>query len=356
MVTLKEKKIGGRTYYYLGHTYRANGKVKYQEVYLGTKKPKSNDLTALKNDFVFAIYKERWFSRFDEIKEAYSKERRALPAEIEKKETERFAVQFTYDTNRIEGSRLTLRETGALLERGTTPPGRPLSDIKEAEAHRKVFYEVLAYKKDLTMSIMLEWHREVFEDTKPRIAGKLRDYQVGISGSRFLPPSPVEIYPLLREFFRWYDREKARMHPVELAALVHLRFVTIHPFGDGNGRISRLLMNFVLHKHGYPMLNIEYKNRSSYYTALERSQTKKNESIFVQWLFKKYLNENERYAKISLKRNNLGQFPGMLGNGDAKKLQKTVSKIRKRARSLNARMDISTKEWADDVKTTRKEQ
>ena len=87
------------------------------------------------------------------------------------------------------------------------------------------------------------------------------------------------------------------MHPVELAALVHLKFVSIHPFGDGNGRISRLMMNFVLHKHGYPMLNISYKNRNSYYTALERSQLKKLDQIFIVHIIKRYIKDYKSYLK-----------------------------------------------------------
>jgi len=87
------------------------------------------------------------------------------------------------------------------------------------------------------------------------------------------------------------------MHAVELAALVHLKLVTIHPFADGNGRISRLMMNFVLNKHGFPMLNIPYEKRAGYYGALERSQTKKEDSIFLQWLFKRYLKEHSKFLK-----------------------------------------------------------
>ena len=78
---------------------------------------------------------------------------------------------------------------------------------------------------------------------------------------------------------------------------MHLKFVTIHPFSDGNGRISRLMMNFILNKNKYPMLNISYKNRDSYYTALERSQVNKNDNIFLNWFIKRYLKDNKNYLK-----------------------------------------------------------
>ncbi|MBI5635364.1 Fic family protein, partial [Candidatus Micrarchaeota archaeon] len=213
------------------------------------------------------------------------------------KQARTFSVKFTYDTNRIEGSKLTYKETADLLERGLTPKSKPLSDIKEAEAHEKLFFEVLGFKKDLSMQTVLYWHKKLLENTKPDVAGKVRGYQVLISASKFTPPSPAEVPVLLNDFFRWYEKNKAKAHPVELSALVHLKFVTIHPFADGNGRISRLLMNFVLDKHGFPLLNIPYENRSSYYTALERAQVKQNDGIFIQWFFKKYLKENKAYAK-----------------------------------------------------------
>jgi len=105
----------------------------------------------------------------------------------------------------------------------------------------------------------------------------------------------LEMQFLLKEFFDWYNKNKKKMHPVELAALVHLKFVTVHPFSDGNGRISRLMMNFILHKNGFPMLDILYEKRTSYYNALERAQLKKNGMIFLQWFFRKYLEENKRF-------------------------------------------------------------
>jgi Fic family protein len=96
---------------------------------------------------------------------------------------------------------------------------------------------------------------------------------------------------LLYGFFQWYNKAYERINPVMMAALVHLKFVSIHPFSDGNRRISRLMMNHTLNSQGYPMLSIEYTNRNAYYTALERSQTLQKEQKFMQYLIKRYLKE-----------------------------------------------------------------
>ena len=296
MVTIKKRLVGAREYFYLQHTLRTPKGIQTREKYLGARLPAN--IEEIKRDFLVEIYKERWYPLLDRIRANYSKEQHRMPRSALQKQVRSFSVRFTYDTNRIEGSKLTYRETADLLERGLSPRAKPLKDIKEAEAHERVLYEVLGYEKELSLRMVLLWHRRLFEDTKPDIAGKIREHQVTISGSRFMPPSPVEVQPLLREFFRWYDRNKPSLHPVELAASVHLRLVTIHPFADGNGRMSRLLMNFVLQKHGFPLLNIPYENRRSYYSALERSQVKKMDSIFVQWFFRRYLKEHSAYAKV----------------------------------------------------------
>lgn len=295
MVSIKKKIVGTKTYYYLEHTIRTARGVTTKGKYLGTKIP--NKLEELKTQFLSEIYKERWYPMLNRIKENHSKEEQKIPKSVLEKQLRSFSVKFTYDTNRIEGSKLTYRETADLLERGLTPRSKPVKDIKEAEAHEKLFYEILGYKKELSLQTILYWHKKLFEATKLDMAGKMREYQVAISGSKFIPPSPIEVPILLNEFFKWYNRSKSKVHPVELAALVHLKFVTIHPFGDGNGRAGRLLMNFVLHKHGFLLLNISYENRRSYYTALERSQVKKNDAVFVQWFFKRYVKEYKNYVK-----------------------------------------------------------
>ncbi len=296
MVSLKTKKVGDKTYYYLSHTYREKDKVKYKEVYLGTTVP--SDIIGIKSKFLLDIYKEKWFTVFDKIKKGYSKEQRIMPVAAKEKELERFASKFTYDTNRIEGSSLSYKNVVQLLERGVSPKDKPLWDIKEAEAHKKVFYEMLSFKGDLSLGITLKWHRELFDETKKDLAGKLRYYRVYISGSLHKPPPPEEVEMRMSELFKWYSKESGKMNPVELAALLHLKFETIHPFGDGNGRIGRMIMNFVLHHNGYPMLDIKYTNRRDYYKALEKSNVKEDETAFVQWFFKRYVKENKEYLEM----------------------------------------------------------
>jgi Fic family protein len=293
MVSIKKKKMKNRTYYYLEHSIWVDGNVRKKEKYLGPKLPKNID--ELKKAFLFKIYEEKWYPLFDKIKKNYSKELKKMAKVSKEKEMESFMIKFTYDTQRIEGSTLTLRETADLLERDITPKAKSLVDVKKAEAHKKVFYEMLQYEKDLSYQIMLYWHKMLFEPTKSEIAGKIRQHQVTISGSKFTPPLPVEIYPLLRAFFKWYNKNKNKIHTVAIAGLVHLKFVTIHPFADGNGRIARIMQNFVLTRYGYPMLNITFGNRTSYYNALERSQVKEDENIFLQWFFRRYKKEYQRY-------------------------------------------------------------
>lgn len=295
MVSVKKKEIGGNTYFYLEHSYREAGKVRKAEKYLGSKIPKN--IGQIKKSFESEVLMERFKPQLDAIKKRYVKENRGAPKTLLEKQKHIFSIKFTYDSQRIEGSTLTLRETSQLIEEGVTPSGKSLDDVKEAEAHDHLFLEILDSKRDLSRREVLSWHYKLFKQTKKDIAGKVRRHQVAISGSKFMPPSPVEIEPLLKDFFRWYNEEKDKTNPVELAALSHLKFVTIHPFADGNGRISRLIMNHILNQTKYPLLNIPYAKRTSYYNSLERAQTKNQEHVFTNWLIKRYIKEHKKYLK-----------------------------------------------------------
>ena len=113
----------------------------------------------------------------------------------------------------------------------------------------------------------------------------------------YTPPTPKNTPKFIKELIVWLNSKEADdLHSIIICAILHHRLVSVHPFSDGNGRISRLMMNFVLNKNKMPMLDIDYSNRDSYYTALERSQVKKNELIFLQWSFKKYFKENKTFV------------------------------------------------------------
>lgn len=293
MVILKKKILKNQIYYYLEHSIRKGKQVQKKEIYLGRKIPLN--IEKIKEDFLAKIYREKWFIDIDRIKLNFSKEHKTMPKSVKEKELKTFAIKFTYDTQRIEGSTLTYKETANLLERGITPKYKPFIDVMEAESHVDLFYEILKTVKELSMQVILNWHWNLFQLTKPDIAGKIRKHPVAISGSKFMPPSPVEVIPMLSDFFKWYKTNQKILNAVELAAVAHLKFVTIHPFADGNGRISRLIMNYILNKKGYPMLDIPYESRSGYYNSLERSNVRNDDRIFLQWFVKRYIKEYKRY-------------------------------------------------------------
>lgn len=296
MVTIKKKKTKGKEYYYLIHNYRVDGKTKRLEKYLGSRIP--DNIDEIKAEFFREIYNEIWFTKLDLVQDNFFKMAKDLPKSIVKKNFSNFAVQFTYNSNRIEGNTLRLNDTKLLLKDGISPSNKPIDDIKEIENHQKVFYDMVEYEGELDEKIILKWHYDLLKDTKYDIAGFYRKYDVGIEGSEYTPPLGIEVVDMVGDFYDWFNRSKFILHPVELAALVHQKFVTIHPFGDGNGRISRLIMNFVLNKFKFPMIIIDYKKRSAYYNALRRSQLNDYPYIFVQYIFRIFLKTSNKFTRI----------------------------------------------------------
>lgn len=293
MASVEQKTVKGKKYYYLRHSFKVDGKTRVREKYLGKDIPK--DIEEQKKRLEEDMKKVIWFSKIDDIKKNFDKNFNAMPISAQEKYIKQFAIRFTYNTGRIEGSTLTEKEIADLLEEGIAP-NKPIRDIKETQAHEKLFYEILGYDGDLNLKKVLDWHRMLFEDTKPDITGTIRKHDVMVTGSKTEFPSWAELEILLPDFFEWYNKNKDKIHPIELAALVHLKFVSLHPFSDGNGRISRILMNFVLKKFKYPMIDIPYANRRLYYNALEVVQTgKRNEFSFVKHIIHRFLKEYKTY-------------------------------------------------------------
>ncbi len=295
MATLRVTSRGKKRYYYLVQTYRWEGAVRRKEVYLGTEPPDHPDLRlrALERE----VWEATWFRSFRSLREGYQAHLQTLPPEAVEKEREQFIIEFTYDTNRIEGSTLTFRETADLLEHGISPGAKPMRDIREAELHAALMRRLLARPERVDLPNLLRWHKAIFAATKPQYAGRVRDFEVRIGRSKHIPPPPLEVRPILVELLRWTQRHAKKLQPVERAAEFHLRFENIHPFGDGNGRVGRVAMNMLLHEQGYPMLNIRYGKRSGYYHALERSSVRSDPGPFLLWFFRRYQRDESRWIQ-----------------------------------------------------------
>ncbi len=286
MAFIRTKRIGKYRYKYLVETTYKNGKPQQKVLkYIGKE-----DLTKIKPNLTKEDIKI-----LNNIKDNFLKEKKKVPRLVFDKNLNNFLVKYTYNTNAIEGSTLTLRETALILKDKITPKGKSLVEIKEAENHAKAFEFMYGYKKDLDKGFLLKLHEMLMGGINEEFAGKIRSFNVSISGTLFRPPEFEALSYELNNFFRWYEKTKDRLHPFESAALVHLRLVTIHPFGDGNGRMSRLLMNFVLKKKEFPMLDIPYADREDYYDSLENCQINKIERPFVDYLKKEYIKEYNNY-------------------------------------------------------------
>lgn len=171
MVSIVIRKKGNRRYYYLQH----RGYRRQREIYLGKTIP--HNIEEIKQRFLLDFYREEWLPVIQTIHRNYMKQRTRMPKVVLQKETENFATNFTYNTQRIEGSSLTLKDTAFLLEQGIAPANKPMRDIKEAEAHRTLFFEIIRgiNKTNLSLQTVLDWHQKLFRETKPGIAGKTRD-------------------------------------------------------------------------------------------------------------------------------------------------------------------------------------
>lgn len=199
-----------------------------------------------------------------------------------KKMEEYFNLNYTYESNRIEGNTLTLQETYLVVNDGITVGGKSVREHLEAINHAEAISylgEIIQNKTVFSERVLKEIHYLILKGIDRENAGVYRAIGVRISGSSHLPPEPYLLNPLMEEVFVYYKENKSILHPVILAAEMHERIVRIHPFIDGNGRTCRLVMNLILMQHGYPIANIkgELENRLRYYNALETaSEDNKN--------------------------------------------------------------------------------
>ena len=229
------------------------------------------------------------------FKEVFDEWKRVEPERTKLKEriNQKFMLDFNYNSNHIEGNTLTYGQTELLLLFGKVMGDATMRDLEEMKAHavglKMVIEEAVSGETPLTEAFIRQVHkillREDYEVHRQLPNGVVSTYTVHAgtyktrpnsvitrTGERFEYASPEETPALMTDLLTWYNKENeaGKLNPVELASLFHYRYIRIHPFEDGNGRIARLMVNFILARHGYPMVVVPSKDKTRYLTALNK--------------------------------------------------------------------------------------
>ena len=240
--------------------------------------------------------RENALDQIDRKKQELDGRRPLTEGELERL-NEEFTIEYTYNSNAIEGNTLTLRETDLVL-RGLTIDQKPLKDHMEAVGHKEAFDYVRDLVKEnvhLTESVIKQIHYLVLADKK-NDRGVYRRIPVRIMGAHHEPVQPYLIEPRMEQLL--IDYTASEEHIVTKLARFHIEFESIHPFIDGNGRTGRLLVNLELMKAGYPPIDIKFTDRVAYYNAFEEYHIKHDISS-MESLFAGYINARlDTYLKI----------------------------------------------------------
>lgn len=252
-----------------------------------------------KNTFAYSSSLEEILQEIDELKLRLDAVRHKDNFRI----AQALELEYTFESNRIEGNTLTLRETDLVVNEGLTVSGKSLREHLEAINHKDAINymkSIASYRIELNQREVLAIHNLILRGIHPEDAGRYRDVQVMIKGSAHVPPSPLLVRERMEDYFSWYMDNDKRLHPVILAAEMHEKLVTIHPFIDGNGRTARLVMNLILLRYGFVIANIkgDYETRMAYYTALEAVQTGNSREAFCLFIATEEKAALERYLAI----------------------------------------------------------
>jgi len=293
------KERNGRKYFYRVKSVRKGKKVNKKRVYIGSNLNKKELFKREKDADKELMLLSSLLTEEDlKILKKVQKEYLSQPKGNLENRYETFCSLFTHDSTNIEGNTFTLQETSQLLFENITPR-KFLREINEIINHREAFDYILKTKEDISRNLILKLHGLVVKNTlKPELeeqVGKYRKIQVYIRGAKWIPPKASNVPKYMATLISWHSKNKKKLHPLILAAYFHSVFESIHPFIDGNGRVGRLLINFILHKNKYPMINIPNKRKYKYYDVLKISQMKGDLVPFIDFLIRLLKEEKVRF-------------------------------------------------------------
>lgn len=309
MAYLTKQRKGENAYYYLVENIPlGNGRRKQLREYIGNQQPSETKLQVLMAKFEEKIEAEKIklhghhyltneeINEIDEINNEFWKRYNKQNKTVQEQFDQNFVMAFVYNTNSIEGSTLSPKEVELLLSEDIAP-NKPLDDVLEAKAAQKTLASIKQTKEELSEQLLHKIHEMYFKDTKPRIAGQYKTHQNRVRGSHFETTPPMLVIPDMKNYFKEYSKLKKELHPLELAAWAHWKLVRIHPFQDGNGRTARIIMNQVLHKNGYAMIDIKTKEKQQYFNSLEKCHYNNNARNFAIRLTRRFKKQYQNALK-----------------------------------------------------------
>jgi len=211
-----------------------------------------------------------------------------------------YRIGLTWSSNAIEGNTFTISETKVVLEDGLTIAGRPLRDFYETVGHGKAYDHMFSRmgERRISAADIKVLHRLFFKEIDEENAGAWRKVPVVVSGIDYVFPSPAELEERMAELDAWIESEREKYHPVTFAGLLHLKFVTIHPFIDGNGRVARLLMNLALIQDGYQLAIIPPVLRSEYYDNIRGYQNNGKSEPFCDFIAERVYETQKEISRL----------------------------------------------------------
>ncbi|MBI5347381.1 MAG: Fic family protein [Candidatus Aenigmarchaeota archaeon] len=315
MTYLEKIERKGKTYYYITKNFRVIGK-KWKKIrkYVGDMPPSKEQTKkavreieeeAIKKGFMKPVSKHSYLAddeaeKLQDLKEVFNKWYGKLSSVGKKKYENDFVVRFTYNSNAIEGNRLSLRETSMILTENIIPAGATPNDYNEAINSKDCYEFMKEYGGEFNQKFLLKIHELLTKNTNCKIIGSYRNHDVRISGSDWVPPSHEKVKEAMRKVLQWYYSAKKKMHTVELGAILHNKLVRIHPFADGNGRTSRVVMNWILMKSKFPMFYVELRDKIKYYEAIEEGD-KGNDEAIVHYIAKVLMEQHTFKSQKEIK-------------------------------------------------------
>ena len=311
MVELTVKIIKGNKYLYLRDRVKVNSKSLSVQTYVGRlEKVEPQDFSVKLLDlfssrltkyldyrlehYTLTVLDRNQATNLESLRYFYDLFEDLYPDESERYQDAMY-VRYVQGTTAIEGNTITFREAQELLEHNISPAGKRMDEVYEVLNYITLGKHLSGYTGDITEAFIKKIH-EILMNHILRDPGNYRNIQVGIANVDYQPPPAILVPDEMQNLIRWYRQNRKTLNPFELAILLHTKFEIIHPFVDGNGRVGRALMNFILERSGYPTLYLGREHRAAYLDALVRADDEEFAPI-VKTLYEFYQNQHGQIAQ-----------------------------------------------------------